>query len=870
MKKQNLIRCGISLVACLQMSLPRFAHAEMPNTITISQSTAGQIRILFHGLPGELAALQTTKGLGISHWTTLTFAVVQTNGVAAFSDVVEPNAPGRFYRVAVPGNARLSLRLTAEEDELLPIVLAPTNSPGETAVGAFITELPKHGQLFQFDGAAISNTPALVTDSSLRVQFQAARDENGTNYAAFRFVLGDSAGSLEAGEATLDVNPVPDAPGIVFPWTVETAEDTPVIFQLPIIDPDLDQGGDTIRISIVDPVPCISLQSLDCLGQLYQVENDDLTRGALIDQPNTPVTNPRGLLMFVPKADAHGGTIFLPQLEDSYGLRSDLHSVWLHVLQVNDPPTAASQTNPVQNSQGYGVIYPFVNDVDPGHYQALEIRLLSLPETGRLMLGGVTPATTNDWLPASSVAWAWYVPVPDDCAAPIPVGTNIASFHYIVRDPVGATAVAREQLDIIDVNVSPVPTWPVAVTNVEDTTFEAATNSPIVIHLDDRDEDRVYFFIVRPPAHGRLFFQSRDETWRFVTASNFQVLDSFYPGEHPRFFYVPDPDFHTDGREPDRFSFRVTDWQLNTWRCEPVVNLYVTGVNDSPVAQSEVLTNDMNQTLSVTLVATDPEGKLEKVNILSSPHHGTLTGAPPNVLYIPNAGFSGIDAFTFNAVDNAGATSAIATVTIHVIPLCVAPPGGLIHWWRSESNGLDSAGMNHGSLQGGLDFDPGKTGTAFHFDGADDWFHIKAPAVALDWTAVFWLNRQDSPDASAALLMDSTSALKLEQYGSMSRNVGVTQFGVADHTFNYTVPVNEWTHLAFVGTGSGITLYVNGAWQDALPISIPLPLESLGGPAGDRLKGLVDEIAVFKRALAAEEIQQLHDAGLTGMCVGSP
>jgi hypothetical protein len=60
----------------------------------------------------------------------------------------------------------------------------------------------------------------------------------------------------------------------------------------------------------------------------------------------------------------------------------------------------------------------------------------------------------------------------------------------MVRDPAGASATAREQIDILDVNIPLVATWPAAVTNIEDTTFEMATNTPIVIHLSDRDGDR--------------------------------------------------------------------------------------------------------------------------------------------------------------------------------------------------------------------------------------------------------------------------------------------------------------------------------------------------------------------------------------------
>jgi hypothetical protein len=108
-------------------------------------------------------------------------------------------------------------------------------------------------------------------------------------------------------------------------------------------------------------------------------------------------------------------------------------------------------------------------------------------------------------------------------------------------------------------------------------------------------------------------------------------------------------------------------------------------------------------------------------------------------------------------------------------------------------------------------------------------------------------------------------SLKLEQFGSADRSVGITQFGVADYSFNYTVPASEWTHLAFVGTGMGTLLFVNGALQSYVPAAIALPLGTLGGPAGDRLSGLVDEIAIFNRALTGAEIQKLHDAGTVGM-----
>ena len=105
-----------------------------------------------------------------------------------------------------------------------------------------------------------------------------------------------------------------------------------------------------------------------------------------------------------------------------------------------------------------------------------------------------------------------------------------------------------------------------------------ATNNPIVIDVNDREGGRVFFFIVQPPQHGLLYYFNRDETLGVVTTNNFQVLDTFAPNEDPHLFYVPDPDYNTDGALPDSFTFRIFDEQLLEWRCQPTVNLYVTGV----------------------------------------------------------------------------------------------------------------------------------------------------------------------------------------------------------------------------------------------------------------------------------------------------
>jgi hypothetical protein len=205
----------------------------------------------------------------------------------------------------------------------------------------------------------------------------------------------------------------------------------------------------------------------------------------------------------------------------------------------------------------------------------------------------------------------------------------------------------------------------------------------------------------------------------------------------------------------------------------------------------------------------------------------------------------------------------ITTPTERFYRLKVFPelPAGLVTWYRADGTYGDSFGPNNGSPENGMRFAAGQRGQAFSFNGTVEAMVTSGAAIPVPWTAAFWVNRHDSPAVSAALLSDNIGALKLEQWPS-TRQVGFTQFGVADYSFNYIVPTNTWMHLTFVGTAAGTTLYTNGVQAASLAEVIPLPLQFLGrrDTGEDRLKGLLDEITLFNRALSPEEIQQLRHA----------
>ncbi|EEF59547.1 GH25 family lysozyme [Pedosphaera parvula] len=202
----------------------------------------------------------------------------------------------------------------------------------------------------------------------------------------------------------------------------------------------------------------------------------------------------------------------------------------------------------------------------------------------------------------------------------------------------------------------------------------------------------------------------------------------------------------------------------------------------------------------------------------------------------------------------------------------IVAPTGMVNWWPADGSANDIFGTANCLPQGGFYYAPGESGTAFHFDGSTGLMTNGAANLAVPWTLSMWVNRQDSPQTSAILMSDGTYSLKLEQYNG-THQVGLTILGVGDYVFSpaYTVPIGTWTHLAFVGTSSGTSLYANGIYKGSLT-NIPLPRKFIGAAYitssakyVDFMLGSLDEIMTFNRALSASEISAIYSSGSAGM-----
>ncbi|HUA65737.1 MAG TPA: GH25 family lysozyme [Alphaproteobacteria bacterium] len=236
-------------------------------------------------------------------------------------------------------------------------------------------------------------------------------------------------------------------------------------------------------------------------------------------------------------------------------------------------------------------------------------------------------------------------------------------------------------------------------------------------------------------------------------------------------------------------------------------------------------------------------------------------------------------AYTVTASNSYASIPAAATLSVlgRLVnnPGSILDPSNMVNWWTGDGNPNDVYGVTNATPFGGITYTNSKVGLGFSLNGSSSYLSNNAAEIAPPWTASVWVYRQNAAGASATLLGDQTYALKLEQYNT-TRDVGISHSGVADYLFSpaYSVPLNKWTHLAFVATSSTVMLYTNGVQEGSTNVSgFELPrsyvgvdwFSTLAGIYTDYLLGDINDLQIYTRALAASEIKSIYNAGSAGL-----
>ncbi|MBK8738332.1 MAG: PQQ-binding-like beta-propeller repeat protein [Betaproteobacteria bacterium] len=224
--------------------------------------------------------------------------------------------------------------------------------------------------------------------------------------------------------------------------------------------------------------------------------------------------------------------------------------------------------------------------------------------------------------------------------------------------------------------------------------------------------------------------------------------------------------------------------------------------------------------------------------------------------------------------------SAVATVALALA--CVAPPAGLVSWWPGDGSANDLRGGNNGTLQGSATFAAGNVQQAFSFAANG---HVDIPYNANlttpQVTVAAWVNPA-SQQGPAAIVNRRTAAdtagYTLEQLFDRSGLVLWRVFvGGAPTAVVSTaaLPLQAWTHVAGTFDGTTARLYFNGVEVGSAPAAGAIDPVSAAVQigrnmvTGEQFDGLIDEVAIFDRALSPAEIAATHNAGNLGLCKGA-
>ncbi len=251
--------------------------------------------------------------------------------------------------------------------------------------------------------------------------------------------------------------------------------------------------------------------------------------------------------------------------------------------------------------------------------------------------------------------------------------------------------------------------------------------------------------------------------------------------------------------------------------------------------------------------------------------------SPANTLYI-NAKIDEVEVFN-TALSQPDIQAIYDARSAGKCRSCTPPPPDMVSWWPGDGNTTDIQSGNNGTLQGGATFATGEVGQAFSLNGTNQYVEIPDSAnvsITGPMTIDAWINTNDNANEHAIVEKydgGGTNGYFFRLNSGGHLGAGMCNASTCSAVVGATqVTTGTFHHVAAVFDGTNLRVYLDGV-LDGTASSVsptdgvnPLEIGARGGSPFNFFTGLIDEVEVFSRALTADEVQFIYDAGSKGKC----
>jgi len=282
------------------------------------------------------------------------------------------------------------------------------------------------------------------------------------------------------------------------------------------------------------------------------------------------------------------------------------------------------------------------------------------------------------------------------------------------------------------------------------------------------------------------------------------------------------------------------------------------------------------------------------LGVLSSNSTLVATNTPVRVR-IPSSAADGTNWLYvgFNDGSWTAGTNGVGYGTTNVIAAdysaAVLPTGPVGYWRLDEDAGTTAANLGSGAGLNGT-YTSATLGTAGprppQFNGFEpnndaptlngSTSFISVPSPLLNNRSTFSMAGWIRPAVAQAARTGLFGQNDLVEFGFISATTIQLWTFVGQIDFPYPFPMGEWHHIAAVGTGSQLQLYLDGTVRASVAMSGALGTSgfnfNIGGggifdATGNFFNGQMDEVAVYHRALSGAEVLSLYQAGTNAVGV---